>query len=181
MNTNFNRLLVICYVILACLSTMSVCDNNMPNTEGYYNVKKELTGLGTTFWYTMKFEETVDLTTCQLGKMHLCAQATGNLQPFSPQNCTLSYYYQENDQKINFVDSDCNQDVAHKFSDNRIETLDFDTNQNQLNINFKSHGPTGGDYTFNYADYALFACGDATNAAPTDTCPKKTIFEYLSR
>merc|ERR1711990_171643 len=181
-DTNMLRNLVIFCIVLACLSKISHCEDYMPNTSGFYNVKHEIEQIKTTFWYSAKFDQPEDLGQCKLGKMHLCVQATGNMQAFSPQNCTMSYYYNQNEQNLHYVDSDCNEQVAHEHSDNRITSVDFDSGKNQVKINFKSHFPLGGgDYVFEHADSASFTCGNASNDAPAKQCPAKTIFQYLSK
>jgi len=169
-----------------CLSPESVCGDLAPMTTGYYNVKKDISAISSTFWYSVNFEETntVQLNSSKyiFGKMNVCTQSTGNMQPFAPLNCTLSYVYEAHSCKIDFLDSDCNKAVVHEHSDNTLIKTEFDSKNNQLFMSFSTHSHiTGGTYVLNHEDQPNMKCDATKNDAPLQICPKTKLFEYLSR
>lgn len=168
-----------------CLVPKSGCGDLSPATGGYYNIKKDL-NVGSSFWYTANFEETItpaefNQTTIHLGKMHLCVQTTG-AQKVDPTNCTLSYIYEKSKCILDFKNSDCDIDVSHTKTDNRLYQTRFDSKLNQVYLDFFSHsGITGGTYVLEHSDKPMFDCAPATNAAPIEICPKTSLFEHLAK
>merc|ERR1711988_777879 len=101
--------------------------------------------------------------------MHICVQTFGS-QAVGPYNCTVNYMYDSSNDKFHYLNGPCDIAVSHEHTDMMIQDIVYDSKNDQLNIDFQSHGPTGGKYTLTHSDTPQMKCDPATNALPFEYC-----------
>jgi len=158
-----------------CVIPKLTCAGNPPALTGYYNAKKEYK-FGFTYLYSANFEQekhlTFNDTSVTFGKMNLCVQTTGSIAT-GPYNCTLNYFYDHSNCAFHYNNGECDINVSHKYTDNMITDVQFDSATESLIFQFKSHSQiTGGTWNMTRSDTKLITCDPASNAEPMTICPK---------